>query len=106
MTAYSHHHHAHVIRPDDVWLALVSLFCLYINANAELQRANFVAHAGKRELEVHGPFLLDFPALATRMSLLLDKNIQDLTQVALQIPNGCWAHDCVVSVIVPNCGAS
>ncbi|KAJ7161880.1 hypothetical protein C8R43DRAFT_1063146 [Mycena crocata] len=76
MTAYSQHH-ALIIRPDDVWLAIVSQFCLYINANAELLRANFAEHEGKRELEVHGPFPLGFSALAAQMGGLLDKNVLD-----------------------------
>ncbi|KAJ7447961.1 hypothetical protein FB451DRAFT_1289441, partial [Mycena latifolia] len=39
-----------VIRPDDVWLAIISQFSFYVNGNAELLRANFVAHEGKKEL--------------------------------------------------------
>ncbi|KAJ6526096.1 hypothetical protein B0H19DRAFT_1084701 [Mycena capillaripes] len=61
-------HHAIVIRPDDVWLAIISQFGFYVNANAELLRANFVAHEGKKELVVDaddGP--LDFAYLSRQM---------------------------------------
>jgi hypothetical protein len=32
------HHHALVIRPDDVWLSILTQFSFYVNANAELLR--------------------------------------------------------------------
>ena len=49
--AYSQHR-ALVIRPDDVWLTILSQFNFFVNANAELLRANFVAHEGQRELVI------------------------------------------------------
>ncbi|KAJ6603248.1 hypothetical protein DFH09DRAFT_392415 [Mycena vulgaris] len=76
MTAYNHHY-ALVIRPDDVWLAIVSQFSFYVNANAELLRANFVAHEGKKELEVTGDIPLDFGALSRQMGELLHENVVD-----------------------------
>ncbi|KAJ7732776.1 hypothetical protein DFH07DRAFT_700551, partial [Mycena maculata] len=48
MSAYSNHYA--LIRPDDVWLAIIAQFSFFVNANAELLRANFVAHERKREL--------------------------------------------------------
>ncbi|KAJ7821597.1 hypothetical protein B0H14DRAFT_3146644 [Mycena olivaceomarginata] len=45
-------HHALIIRPDDVWIAILCQFNFFVNANAELLRANFVAHEGKKELEI------------------------------------------------------
>ncbi|KAJ7757015.1 hypothetical protein B0H16DRAFT_1537706 [Mycena metata] len=64
-------HHALVIRPDDVWLAILSQFNFFVNANAEALRASFVAHAGKRELEI--------VAIGTRFSMtgLIEKNVVD-----------------------------
>ncbi|KAG8797798.1 hypothetical protein FRB91_008370, partial [Serendipita sp. 411] len=41
--AYNNHHHL-IIRPDDVWCAILSQFNLYVNANAEELRSKFVAH--------------------------------------------------------------
>ncbi|KAJ6545437.1 hypothetical protein B0H19DRAFT_1266872 [Mycena capillaripes] len=74
MSAYSQHH-ALVIRPDDVWLAIISQFSFFVNANAELLRANFVAHEGKKELEVEGP--LDFAKLSRQMGDMIHKNVVD-----------------------------
>ncbi|KAJ7051671.1 hypothetical protein C8F01DRAFT_1376766 [Mycena amicta] len=37
--------HALVIRPDDVWLAVLSQFNFFVNSRAEVLRANFVAHS-------------------------------------------------------------
>ncbi|KAJ7488013.1 hypothetical protein FB451DRAFT_1025761 [Mycena latifolia] len=72
--------HALVIRPDDVWLAILSQFNFYINARAELLRANFVAHEGKRELVVYAVgtrYTVDFGALALQMGDLINKNVVD-----------------------------
>ncbi|KAJ6619232.1 hypothetical protein B0H10DRAFT_1182471 [Mycena sp. CBHHK59/15] len=76
MSAYSHHY-ALVVRPDDVWLAILSQFSFYVNANAELLCANFVAHAGKRQLEVSGNLLPDFADLARQMGALIHANVVD-----------------------------
>ncbi|KAJ7237420.1 hypothetical protein C8J57DRAFT_1144396 [Mycena rebaudengoi] len=76
-------HHALVIRPDDVWLAILSQFNFFVNANAELLRANFVAHGGKMGLRIfnegtrHG--LLDFGSMARQMVDLIEKNVVDPT---------------------------
>jgi hypothetical protein len=43
--SYSHHHHLH-IRPDDVWLAILTQFSAYVNAHAEDLRDKFVQHEG------------------------------------------------------------
>jgi hypothetical protein len=77
MSAYSQHH-ALIIRPDDVWLAIVSQFSFYINGNAELLRANFVAHEGKRELVIDAD-TLDFALVCRQMGELIHKNVVDPT---------------------------
>jgi hypothetical protein len=79
ITAYNEHH-ALVIRPDDVWLAILSQFNLFVNGNAELLRANFVAHEGKKELRVvnvGSRFTLDFGSMARQMTDLIDQNVVD-----------------------------
>lgn len=43
-----------VIRPDDVWLALVSQFSFYINKHSETLREKFVSFQGKEKLQVDG----------------------------------------------------
>lgn len=49
--AYSDHHHL-TIRPEDVWLAILTQVSFYINAHAERLRETFVSHAGQEEFIV------------------------------------------------------
>ena len=49
--AYSYHH-ALVLRPEDFWMAILAQLSFYVNANAEELRSKFVAHEGKKELEI------------------------------------------------------
>ncbi|KAJ6545423.1 hypothetical protein B0H19DRAFT_1212277 [Mycena capillaripes] len=76
MSAYNSHY-ALVIRPDDVWLAIISQFSFYVNANAELMRANFVAHEEKKKLEILGSWPPDFGTLAREMGQMIHKNVVD-----------------------------
>ncbi|KAF7358480.1 hypothetical protein MVEN_00898500 [Mycena venus] len=66
-----------VIRPDDVWLAILCQFNFFVNARAELLRANFVAHEGKRELVVTSApatrYTVDFGNIARQMAGLVEK---------------------------------
>jgi hypothetical protein len=68
MDAYNHHH-ALVIRPDDVWICILMQFNLFLNGpgRAEALRSKFVAHEGKKELVVRAigtRYTVDFGALA------------------------------------------
>jgi Domain of unknown function (DUF4419) len=45
--AYIHHHHL-IIRPNDVWLAILVQLNFYINANSEELRDSFVSHEARR----------------------------------------------------------
>ncbi|KAM4060215.1 hypothetical protein HRG_014198 [Hirsutella rhossiliensis] len=77
--AYSDHHHL-VIRPEDVWFAIITQLSFYINANAEALRSFFVSHEGRKELEVVDTGTLeqaDFGALAQAMTQLISKNVND-----------------------------
>ncbi|KAG8810409.1 hypothetical protein FRC19_004560 [Serendipita sp. 401] len=77
--AYNNHHHL-IIRPDDVWCAILSQFNLYVNANAEELRSKFVAHEGQKELEVKAEgtrYTVDFGMMAATMGQLLKQNILD-----------------------------
>ncbi|KAK6995714.1 hypothetical protein R3P38DRAFT_3288118 [Favolaschia claudopus] len=78
MNAYSFHH-ALVIRPDDVWIAIVSQFSFYVHANAErLRRAIFVADEGKRDREFSvGSWPPNCGNLCTCISEQLQQNILD-----------------------------
>ena len=73
--AYSAHHHL-VIRPEDVWFAILTQMSFYINAHAEELRSFFVDHEGQKELNaVHD--VADFGFLAVQMTELIAKNVID-----------------------------
>jgi hypothetical protein len=85
-----------VIRPDDVWLAILSQFNFFVSARAELLRANFVAHDGTRELQLvlfdgletrHTRYNVDFGELARQMAGLVEKNVVDPTLRAWATPD-------------------
>ncbi|KAJ7611813.1 hypothetical protein FB45DRAFT_993313 [Roridomyces roridus] len=87
--AYNHHR-ALVIRPDDVWLAILSQFNFFVNANAELLRANFVAHEGQRKLVVDAlgdRYSVDFGHMSRQMTDLLHENVVDPTLRDWVLPN-------------------
>lgn len=73
--AYNEHRNL-VIRPDDLWLCILSQFSMYVNKHAEEMREYFVVHeSGKSELEVvagGNRYTVDFGAMAKRMTDLLD----------------------------------
>ena len=78
--AYSSHHHL-ILRPEDIWFAILTQLSLYINAHAEELRSFFVAHEGQKELwiiydsgSIHTVDMGDF---ARRMGYLLSKNVKD-----------------------------
>lgn len=72
-------HHNFVIRPDDIWAAIITQFSFYINANAERFRSLFVNFDGTKELEVHlGSGTLDSVSYAKFVELMeqkIDENI-------------------------------
>jgi hypothetical protein len=51
--SYSSEHNL-ILRPEDVWLAIVTQFSFYVNANSEQLRSKFVDFDGKKELIVYG----------------------------------------------------
>ncbi|KAJ7219709.1 hypothetical protein B0H12DRAFT_1031730 [Mycena haematopus] len=77
ISAYNHHHNL-IIRPDDVWITILTQFNFFVNANAELLRASFVAHEGKKELTVQRQGM-DFAAMARQMVDLLATVVVDPT---------------------------
>ncbi|KAH6915722.1 hypothetical protein BKA70DRAFT_1092941 [Coprinopsis sp. MPI-PUGE-AT-0042] len=77
--AYNQHHHL-VLRPDDVWIAILCQFNFYVNAHAEELRKSFVAHEGKKKLVVYATgtrYTVDFGDLARQMTDLIDANVVD-----------------------------
>lgn len=46
LTAYNEHHNLY-LRPDDIWITIMSQFCIYVLGNSETMRKMFVNHEGK-----------------------------------------------------------
>jgi len=86
ISAYNKHH-ALILRPDDVWIAILTQFNFYVNANAELLRANFVAHEGQKTLKVTTASFSDFGLLARQMVDLIHQNVVDPTLRAWALPD-------------------
>ncbi|KAJ9620871.1 hypothetical protein H2203_007457 [Taxawa tesnikishii (nom. ined.)] len=103
--AYSRHHHLH-IRPEDVWLAILTQFSAYVNAHAEEMREKFVAHEGQKELcliyDTGDRFMMDFGVFAEDMGRELEKNVVDPVLREWIIPNFSTTtkHDVVTASIV------
>ncbi|CAK4085763.1 unnamed protein product [Aphanomyces euteiches] len=77
--AYNQHHNLE-IRPDDVWLAIMVQFGLYVNGNAEKLRSALVKHEGQKELVVVDNATLqsaDYGKLATRMVYAMEEHLVD-----------------------------
>uniref|UniRef100_A0A7S1A7G3 DUF4419 domain-containing protein n=1 Tax=Noctiluca scintillans TaxID=2966 RepID=A0A7S1A7G3_NOCSC len=67
--AYNAHHEL-VLRPDDVWQAVLTQFSFYVQANAEQLRDRFVNFEGKKGLAIVAGgtlFTADFGNMAKRM---------------------------------------
>jgi hypothetical protein len=79
LEAYNQHH-ALIIRPDDVWLTILTQFNFFVNGNAELLRSKFVAHGDKKHLVIRAVgsrYTVDFGHMARAMTTLIHDNIVD-----------------------------
>merc|ERR1712038_197054 len=89
-TAYNQHHHL-ILRPDDVWQAILTQFSFYVNANAEALRDKFVDFDGKKELVIQAGgtlFTCDFGSFASRMvDEQISKNLKDASVTDWLLPN-------------------
>jgi hypothetical protein len=75
--AYSQHHHLS-IRPEDIWLSILTQLSFHINANAEDLRSLFVSHEGKRQLvvcDVGNIQTVDIGRLAMCLTNEMDKHL-------------------------------
>jgi len=73
-------HHNLVIRPDDVWIAIITQFSFYINKHAEKYRNKFVNFEGQKELTVEVIGVLDaasYDLFVKLMNEQIDKNLVD-----------------------------
>ncbi|THU99977.1 hypothetical protein K435DRAFT_964264 [Dendrothele bispora CBS 962.96] len=100
--AYSNHH-AVSIRPDDVWIAILTQFSAFVNANAEKLRSSFVAHEGRKELVVYfNDWPPDFGDLAVKMTGKIHENVVDPVLVDWILPKFSTTkpNDIIVSSVV------
>lgn len=90
VAAYCDHQHL-VIRPDDVWITILSQFSIYVNENSEKLRDHFVAHEGKKSLDIDGHdkdiqgkskfgnFTVDWGKFTYKMTQMISNNVKDPT---------------------------
>ncbi|KAI0642689.1 hypothetical protein C8Q79DRAFT_983566 [Trametes meyenii] len=89
LAAYKSHHNL-IIRPDDVWIAILNQLSSYVNAHAEELRDYFVSHQGKQELVVSAVgsrYTLDFGSMARQMTQKIEDHVVDKTLVGWILPD-------------------
>jgi len=76
--AYNEHHNL-VLRPDDIWIAILTQLSAYVNANAEQLRSKFVSHDGQQDLHIEVELTpdLDHGAMAYEMTKLMSATLKD-----------------------------
>lgn len=90
VAAYNSHHNL-VLRPDDVWIAIVTQFSSFVNKNSEQLREMFVSHKDKKELVVEQAALnkesADYAKLSKDMVNLLNQHVNDSELTKWILPN-------------------
>jgi hypothetical protein len=79
LEAYNNHR-ALILRPDDIWTAILNQFSFFVNANAEQLRAHFVAQDGREELIIIGDgshYTADSALMARQMLELMHTHVED-----------------------------
>ncbi|KAK4543076.1 hypothetical protein LTR36_005853 [Oleoguttula mirabilis] len=105
ISAYSSHRHLK-IRPEDVWLAILTQLSSYVNAHAEELRGSFVAHEGKKELRIvyssGTRYTVDCADFATKIGVMIQDNVVDpeLRQWIMPAFSTTTEHDVAVASIV------
>ncbi|KAM9985541.1 hypothetical protein ACTFIZ_009089 [Dictyostelium cf. discoideum] len=87
--AYNNHHSL-VLRPDNIWMAILTQFSFYVNKNSEQLRTNFVEFDGEKTLVVRTEFPIltaPFDKLSIEMSKQIQRNIKDPGLRNWVIPN-------------------
>lgn len=87
--AYNNHHDL-VLRPDDVWQAIVTQFSFYVQGNSMLLRHKFVAHWGKKQLNVQARgslFSAPYEYLCAEMLVAMKKHLKDPSVIDWLQPN-------------------
>ncbi|PUU76898.1 hypothetical protein B9Z19DRAFT_1028066 [Tuber borchii] len=80
-----------VLRPDDIWLSILTQFSMFVNGNSEDLRTQFVAHQGKKELVIdirpQSISDIDMGGFAQAMTHLIQENVVDPQLRELIMPN-------------------
>lgn len=97
------------IRPDDVWLAILTQFSFFVNKNAEALRHLFVSHQGRQEVDVtvdvpsvRGLRAVDVGAVAQRLAAMVKERLVDpnIADTLLPTFTTTTPHDRDVAAIV------
>lgn len=87
--AYNEHHHL-ILRPDDIWAAIMTQFSFYLEKYGEDLRSKFVDHKGQKELSVSANGRLHcapYDEMARMISTQISKNIKDPSVKDWVMPN-------------------
>lgn len=91
-----------VLRPDDLWLAILTQFGMYVNGHAEELRSLFVSHKDKKDLYIDTGMTriwkFDFGQMAQVMTKLIDENVIDKELREWIMPNFTTTTDIDKSV--------
>ncbi|KAG8218012.1 hypothetical protein J3R82DRAFT_6204 [Butyriboletus roseoflavus] len=83
-------HRGLIVRPDDVWLAIMTQFSFFVNGHAEALRKVFIAREGKRELVVESGgsrYTMDSGSMVHQMTALMEEQIADPSLREWIMPN-------------------
>ncbi|KAF0688407.1 Aste57867_19963 [Aphanomyces stellatus] len=102
--AYNEHQNLE-LRPDDIWLAIMVQFGLYVNGHAEDLRASLVKHDGKETLVVEGPgtlYTANYGKLSVEMIAEMERFLVDPTLGQWILPSFTTTtdHDRIVGSVV------
>ncbi|KAG9398847.1 hypothetical protein AC1031_014165 [Aphanomyces cochlioides] len=102
--AYNQHHNL-VIRPDDVWLAIMVQFGFFVNGNAETLHDSLVRHQGQKELREDGfgtLYSADYGGMATQMIGKMEEHPVDPSMGEWILPSFSTTtdHDRIVGSVV------
>ncbi|GBE80150.1 hypothetical protein SCP_0213530 [Sparassis crispa] len=88
MRAHGEHHNL-VIRPDDVWIAILNQFSFYVNAHAKELRSQFVEHTNKKTVVFAAGtrYTVDFGGMTRQMTEQMRQNVVDETLTGWILPD-------------------
>ncbi|KDO21822.1 hypothetical protein SPRG_12639 [Saprolegnia parasitica CBS 223.65] len=94
-----------VLRPDDIWLAILIQFGMYVDGHAEELRSSLVKHDGQKELVVYASgtlYSVDIGALSKQMVDKMDEHLVDPSLKHWVLPSFSTTtdHDVIVASVV------